>query len=241
MRCAGLSHGARYPPPTRQCRPPSVQTRSILAAHSSFLTEMIVSIRSAILAALTFGMIIAAPGVANAQKAAASPVQQALRDRCFAAITANDPAVKTSALKETIGMEAGDGHYLFELKQADGARFVCQVCDEANPAVACPTLGLRLAHQPAGGDTRDLPAELDRKCAYLPAKGSDALARRQPRGGSADPHHARSHRPELALHDDARREGVSVRRPQERRQLSRRGENRRDVASDCHGHLVLTD
>ena len=27
-------------------------------------------------------------------------------------------------------------------------------------------LGLRLAYQPAGGETRDLPAELDRKCAY---------------------------------------------------------------------------
>ena len=93
------------------------------------------SVRSAGLAALTVGIIIVAPGVANAQKAAASPVQQALRDRCFAAITAHDPAVKTSALKETIGMEAGGGHYLFELK-------------------------------PAGGDTRDLPAELDRKCAY---------------------------------------------------------------------------
>jgi hypothetical protein len=127
---------------------------------------VIVSVRSAGLAALTFGMIIVAPGVATAQKAGASPVQQALRDRCFAAITAHDPAVKTSTLKETIGMDAGGGHCLFELKQADGARFVCQVCDEANPAVDCPTLGLRLAYQPAGGDTRDLPAELDRKCAY---------------------------------------------------------------------------
>ena len=34
------------------------------------------------------------------------------------------------------------------------------------PRLHCPTLGLTLAYQPAGGDTRDLPAELDRKCAY---------------------------------------------------------------------------
>ena len=75
--------------------------------------------------------------------------------------------MKASSLKETIGMEAGGGHYLFELKQADGARFVCQVCDEANPSIDCGTLGLRLAYQPPGGDTRDLPAELDRKCSYF--------------------------------------------------------------------------
>jgi hypothetical protein len=112
-------------------------------------------------------MIILAPGAPDAQKGEPSSVKQVLRERCFAAIAANDPAVKPSTLKETIGMESGGGHYLFELKQADGARFVCQICDEANPAVDCGMLGLRLAHQPAGGETRDLPAELDRKCAYF--------------------------------------------------------------------------
>ena len=119
------------------------------------------------LTALALGVMVLAPEAANGQQGQASPVKQVLRDRCLTAITANDPAVKTSTLKETIGMEAGAGHYLFELKQADGARFVCQVCDEANPSVDCGTLGLRLAHQPAGGETRDLPAELDRKCAYF--------------------------------------------------------------------------
>ena len=125
------------------------------------------SIRFAGLAALALGIILLAPGAANAQKAEASPVKQVLRGRCLAAIGANDPAVTPNTLKETIGMESGGGHYLFELKQADGARFVCQVCDEANPSVDCGMLGLRLAYQPAGGDTRDLPAELDRKCAYF--------------------------------------------------------------------------
>ena len=64
-------------------------------------------------------------------------------------------------------MESGAGHYLFELKQPDGGRFVCQICDEANPSVDCGMLGLRLGHQPAAGEMRDLPAELDRKCAYF--------------------------------------------------------------------------
>ena len=111
-------------------------------------------------------MITLAPDAASAQKPEASG-KQALRGRCDAAIAANDPSAKPTTLKETIGMESAAGHYLFELKQADGARFVCQVCDEANPAVDCGMLGLRLAYQPAGGETRDLPAELDRKCAYF--------------------------------------------------------------------------
>jgi hypothetical protein len=118
------------------------------------------------LALVAFGLMMLVPDVANAQKSE-TPVKHALRARCFAAITANDPAVKLSTLNETIGMEAGDGHYLFEFKQADGARFVCQICDEANPTVDCGTLGLRLGQQPAGGEMPDLPAELDRKCAYF--------------------------------------------------------------------------
>jgi hypothetical protein len=127
-----------------------------------------VSVRSAgALVAVAFGIIMLAPGAANAQKAEASSVKQALRERCLAAIAANDPSAKPSTLDETIGMDSGGGHYLFELKQANGARFVCQVCDEANRNVDCGMLGLRLAYQPAGGETRDLPAELDRKCAYF--------------------------------------------------------------------------
>ncbi len=120
-----------------------------------------------VLAALAFGMTILASDVANAQQVAGPSVKQALRARCLAAIAANDPSAKASTLKETMGMESGGGHYLFELKQPNGARFVCQVCDEANPKLDCGMLGLRLAHQPAGGEMRDLPAELDRKCAYF--------------------------------------------------------------------------
>ena len=121
----------------------------------------------AALAALAVGIIILAPGAANAQKTEASSVKQALRERCNAAIAATDPSAKPSTLQETIGMDVGGGHYLFELTQADAARFVCQVCDEANANVDCGRLGLRLAYQPAGGEVRDLPAELDRKCAYF--------------------------------------------------------------------------
>ena len=109
--------------------------------------------------------LITAPD-GSARQLEKSSVKETLRDRCNAAITANDPAVKPHALKETLAMESTAGNYLFELKQADGGRFVCQVCDEKNPAIDCGTLGLRLGHQPAGGDMRDLPAELDRKCAY---------------------------------------------------------------------------
>ena len=119
------------------------------------------------LAALAFRMTILAPDVANGQQVEASTVKQALRERCLAAIATNDPAARAGTLKETLGMESGGGHYLFELKQADGARFVCQLCDESNPSVDCGTLGLRLAFQPPGGTMRDLPAELDRKCAYF--------------------------------------------------------------------------
>jgi len=128
--------------------------------------EVIVSVRSACLA-LAFGIIIFASGGANAQQVEATSVKQALRARCLAAIAASDPSAQPSTLKETIGMDSGGGHYLFELKQADGARFVCQVCDEENPTVDCGMLGLRLAYQPVGSETRDLPAELDRKCAYF--------------------------------------------------------------------------
>jgi hypothetical protein len=128
---------------------------------------VIVSVAIAGLAALAFGLISVAPAIANAQDVAMPPVKQALRERCLASIAANDPALKASTLTETIGMESGGGHYLFELKQADGARFVCQVCDEANPSVDCGMLGLRLAYQAAGAAIRDLPAELDRKCAYF--------------------------------------------------------------------------
>lgn len=126
------------------------------------------SVRSSgTLVTLAFGMILLAPGPTNAQNQETSSVRHALRERCLAAIAANDPSAKLSTLKETIAMDSGGGHYLFELKQADGARFVCQVCDEANPTVDCGMTGLRLAYQPAGGETRDVPAELDRKCAYF--------------------------------------------------------------------------
>ena len=119
------------------------------------------------LAALAFGMTIVAADGTNGQQVERSSVKQSLRARCDAAIAAYDPTTKPSTLKETIGMESGGGNYLFELKQPDGGRFVCQICDEATPGVDCPTLGLRLGHQPAGGEMRDLPAELDRKCAYF--------------------------------------------------------------------------
>ena len=111
-------------------------------------------------------LVLFAPGAATSQKLEKSSAKETVRDRCFAAITANDAGVKPSTLKETIGMETAAGNYLFELKQADGGRYVCQICDEASPTAECGTLGLRLGHQPAGGEMRDLPAELDRKCAY---------------------------------------------------------------------------
>ena len=118
-------------------------------------------------ALITLVVFVIAPDPVSAQQVERASGKPALRERCLAQITANDPSVKTSTLKETIGMETAGGNYLFEWKQADGGRFICQICDEANPGVECGTLGLRLGHQPAGGEMRDLPAELDRKCAYF--------------------------------------------------------------------------
>ncbi len=103
------------------------------------------------------------PGV---KKPAATTVKQTLRERCLTSIEAGEVSSKRAALKET-AMDLSSGFYMFEFKQADGGSFFCQLCDETNRSIDCGTLGLRLTYRPAGGEARDLPAELDRKCAYF--------------------------------------------------------------------------
>ncbi len=116
-------------------------------------------------------LFVLAVGVSNttsedASKPAASSVKQILRDRCFAAIEASEVPAKRNTLKES-SLELGEGRYMFEFHKPDGGSFFCQICDETNRSLDCGTLGLRLTHRPAGGESKDLPAELDRKCAYF--------------------------------------------------------------------------
>ncbi|HVF35014.1 MAG TPA: hypothetical protein VND91_06790 [Candidatus Saccharimonadia bacterium] len=87
-----------------------------------------------------------------------------LRTRCLAAIDAGGVAVDRATLKETMSVPIGEHSHLYQFTAADGGVFSCQLCDDANPAAACPTLGIDLAYRPAAGELRRLPAELDRKC-----------------------------------------------------------------------------
>lgn len=111
------------------------------------------------------------PGIAGAEtqdskKSAPASVKQTLRERCLTSIETSEVPAKRATLKET-AMDLGNGHFMFEFKQADGGSFFCQLCDETNRTIDCGSLGLRLSHRPAGGESKDLPAELDRKCAYF--------------------------------------------------------------------------
>ncbi|HSE42050.1 MAG TPA: hypothetical protein VLH08_14895 [Acidobacteriota bacterium] len=97
---------------------------------------------------------------------AASP-KTALRDRCLFAIDNSGVAADRKTLKESVIEIPGGGKYMFEFKQPDGGSFFCDICDDANPAVECGTIGLRLVHRPKDGEAHDLPAELDKKCSYF--------------------------------------------------------------------------
>lgn len=114
---------------------------------------------------IIYSVGFAGTGNQDAKKPAAT-VKQTLRERCLTSIEASEVPAKRATLKETL-MDLGNGHYMFEFKQPDGGSFFCQICDETNRTIDCGTLGLRLVHRPAGGESRDLPAELDRKCVYF--------------------------------------------------------------------------
>src|SRR5688572_26140151 len=94
--------------------------------------------------------------------AAASP--ESLDTRCRAAIAHEDVAVPRVGLKQTLSVATSPHAHLFQYTAADGGIFSCQLCDDHNPAAACPSLGIDLSYRPSAGELRRLPAELDRKC-----------------------------------------------------------------------------
>jgi len=105
---------------------------------------------------------IALVALAHAGASHAGPA--VLRTRCLAAIDAGGVAVDRAALEQTMSVPTGEHSHLYQFTAGDGGVYSCQLCDDANPAAACPTLGIDLAYRPAGGELRRLPAELDRKC-----------------------------------------------------------------------------
>lgn len=97
----------------------------------------------------------------------AAGVETTLHDRCIAAIAASGQPADAKALNQTMNVPMGEQGFLFQFTDAAGGTFSCQVCDDGNPAVhACGSAGLRLSFRPKDGEGKDLPAELDKKCAY---------------------------------------------------------------------------
>ena len=113
----------------------------------------------------TLWLAVAVAGVAIAGPAGAAG-QQALRDRCTAAIDASGHAPPAKGLQET-AIPLGEQGFLFQFSAADGGTYSCQVCDDDNPAAPCGSMGLQLSFRPADGELVQLPAELERKCKYF--------------------------------------------------------------------------
>lgn len=115
---------------------------------------------------MTRGLLLAlllttASGLACAQAA----TRQELRDRCTRSIAESGAHVVGGKFKESAIDLAASG-FLFQFDETGGGTFFCQICDDANPAVECGSVGLTLNYRPAGGESKALPAELDRKCAW---------------------------------------------------------------------------
>jgi len=91
--------------------------------------------------------------------------KQALRDRCLVSIAESGAGAGKGKLKESAIDLAASG-FLFQFEEPGGGIFFCQICDDTNPAVACGSVGLTLNYRPPGGESKALPAELDRKCAW---------------------------------------------------------------------------
>jgi hypothetical protein len=115
-------------------------------------------IRTAWLIASLACMLAGGPAVAAGQ--------QALRDRCTAAIDASGHAPASAGLEE-MAIPLGEQGFLFQFTAGDGATYSCQVCDDDNPAMPCGSMGLQLSFRPADGELVQLPAELERKCKYF--------------------------------------------------------------------------
>lgn len=110
-------------------------------------------------------LAVAVAGAAIAGPAGAAG-QQALRDRCTAAIDASGHAPPARGLEETV-IPLGEQGFLFQFSAGDGGTYSCQVCDDDDPAAPCGSMGLQLSFRPADGELVQLPAELERKCKYF--------------------------------------------------------------------------
>jgi len=99
---------------------------------------------------------------------AAGSMQDTLHDRCVAAIAASGKNADPKALKVQV-TPTGTTGFFFQFEDAAGGTFFCQICDDENPAAldSCGSIGLRLSYRPKDGDGSDLPAELEKKCAYF--------------------------------------------------------------------------
>lgn len=87
-----------------------------------------------------------------------------LRDRCLKAIAGSGQAADASTFSET-ATPILDNAFLFQFAAADG-NFFCQICDDSNPKLDCGSIGLILSFRGKDGKTKQLPAELERKCLY---------------------------------------------------------------------------
>lgn len=89
----------------------------------------------------------------------------ALRARCIQAIDSSGARVGGGKLTES-AIDLAESGFLFQFEEPGGGTFFCQICDDTNPKVECGSVGLTLNYRPSGGDSKTLPAELDRKCAW---------------------------------------------------------------------------
>lgn len=91
-------------------------------------------------------------------------VREALVARCRRAAAESGKTADAAKLESAV-TPLSASRILVQLTDAQGA-FTCQVCDDTDPGVNCGTMGLQLSHKGADGQSLNLPAELERKCAY---------------------------------------------------------------------------
>lgn len=121
----------------------------------------------------------------------------ALRDRCLKAIAASGQAADASKFTES-ATPIGDSAFLFQFVSANG-NFFCQVCDDSNPKLDCGSMGLILNFRGQDGKTRQLPAELEKKCLFYLQKEVSG------RGGISNIRHDLVERTKVTpAHTDAR-------------------------------------
>jgi hypothetical protein len=102
--------------------------------------------------------------VTPAERGREAQVRDALVARCRKAAGDSGHSVDAAKLKSAV-TPLSASRILVKLSDNLG-EFSCQVCDDTDPGVNCGTMGLRLSHKGADGESINLPAELGRKCEY---------------------------------------------------------------------------